>query len=61
MFCYSAYSVLVQKNPNGADKVRTIYVSRSIQRLVLILPVEEQVTPLTVTDDEFTVQCAAQS
>ncbi len=52
--------VLVQRNPNGEDKVRTVHVSRSVQRLVLILPVEEQETPIVVTDDELSVQCAAQ-
>ena len=42
--------VLLQKNARGEDKVQHIRVKRSIQRLVLILPVEEQSTPLVVED-----------
>ena len=53
--------VLLQKNPKGVSNVRVIRVSRSVQRLVLILPVEEQRTPLEVTDDDVTLQCAAHS
>jgi hypothetical protein len=53
--------VLLQKNAKGDDfNTRIIRVTRSVQRLVLILPVEEQSTPLTVTDDEVVVQCASQ-
>jgi hypothetical protein len=52
--------VLLQKNANGVLNTRIIRVSRSIQRLVLILPVEEQHTQLTVMDDEVAVHCAAQ-
>ena len=44
--------VLLQKNSKGEDVVKNITVKRSIQRLALILPVEEQVTPLEVTDNE---------
>ena len=52
--------VLLQKK-NGDDySTRIVRVTRSIQRLILILPIEEQVTPLTVTDDEVVVTCAAQ-
>ena len=51
--------VLLQKNSKGDMNTRIIRVSRSVQRLVLIMPVEEQHTPLVVTDDEVTVQCAA--
>lgn len=52
--------VLLQKNTEGVSKVRVIRVSRSVQRLVLLLPVEEQASPLVVTDDELVVQCASQ-
>ena len=45
--------VLLQKNNKGEDMVRNITVKRSVQRLALILPVEEQVTPLEVTDNEL--------
>ena len=44
--------VLLQKNARGEDKVQHICVKRSIQRLVLILPVEEQSTPLVVEDHD---------
>ena len=44
--------VLLQKNHKGEDVVKNITVKRSIQRLALILPVEEQVTPLEVRDNE---------
>ena len=43
--------VLVQKNPRGEDKVRNIRVKRSVQRLSLILPVEEQSTTLGVEEN----------
>ena len=52
--------VLLQKNSKGEDSVRTIRVSRSVQRLVLILPVEEQDSPLMITDDELVSSCKAQ-
>ena len=45
--------VLLQKNNAGRDVVKNITVKRSVQRLALILPVEEQVTPLEVTDNEL--------
>ena len=53
--------VLLQKNSKGDDTVRVIRVSRSVQRLVLILPVEEQDTPLVITDDEVVTTCTAQA
>ena len=53
--------VLLQKNSKGEDMVRVIRVSRSVQRLVLILPVEEQDTQLTITsDNEIVTTSAAQ-
>ena len=50
--------VLVQKNTKGDFTTRTIRVTRSVQRLVLILPIEEQSASVSVIDDE--VQCAVQ-
>lgn len=43
--------VLIQKGAGGKDKVQRISVKRSIQRLSLILPIEEQSTPLEVEDN----------
>ena len=51
--------VLVQKSQTGDGKVTTIRVKRSVQRLVLILPVEEQVTPVEVEDFETHVECVS--
>ena len=49
--------VNIQKNPSGDDKVSFVYVKRSVQRLVLILPVEEQSAPVEVEDHELFVKC----
>ena len=49
--------VCIQKNPRGEDKVQTIRVRRSVQRLSLILPVEEQSTNLEVKEHDFYVEC----
>ena len=45
---------------NNELRARPIRVTRSIQRLVLILPVEEQSGPLDVVDenDQYRVVCA---
>ena len=51
--------VLVNRDPKGELQTRTVYVSRSIQRLVMVLPVEEQSSSLMVTDDDITVQVSA--
>ena len=51
--------VLVQKSPTGDGKVTTTRVKRSVQRLVLILPVEEQETPVEVKDFESHVECVS--
>ena len=53
------YSI-VQRNPGGEDKVTVVRVNRSIQRLILIMPVEEQTTPLMVKSFDFYVQCTVQ-
>ena len=49
--------VNVQKNSNGDGKVSVVYVKRSVQRLVLILPVEEQLTSVEVEDHGSHVMC----
>ena len=42
---------------NGVVKASTVLVQRSVQRLVMILPVEEQVAPVAVEDHEHFVVC----
>ena len=42
--------VLLKNNPHGEDKIQNIRVKRSVQRLSLILPVEEQLSRLEVED-----------
>ena len=48
----------IEKNPQGEDKVSTMRVARSVQRLVLIMPVEEMSAPVVVKEYEHYVQCA---
>ena len=48
----------VEKNPRGDDVVSTVCVSRAVQRLVLVMPVEELTKPVMVKDHEHFVQCA---
>ena len=48
----------VEKNPRGDDIVTTVCVARAVQRLVLIMPVEELTKPVMVKDHEHFVQCA---
>ena len=48
--------VLVQNTAHGEHRIRVVRVTRSVQRLVLILPVEEQDHPLEVKDDELCSQ-----
>ncbi len=48
--------VLIHNNPKGTDRIRVVRVSRSVQKLVLILPVEEQSDQLEVKDDELCSQ-----
>ena len=51
----------VQRTPEGDGKVSLVRVSRSVQRMVLIMAVEEQTIPLMVKDDDFHVEaCAVQ-
>ena len=48
--------VLVAK---GEEKVRTIRVRHSVQRLVLILPVEEQTSQIEVREHDHAVECCS--
>ena len=48
--------VLLQQNSDTNDRIRVIHVTRSVQRLVLILPMEEQAYPLEVKDDGLSCQ-----
>ena len=48
--------VNVRKDVNGDYKSTVVYVTRSVQRLILILPVEEQETRIMVKDDVCLVQ-----
>lgn len=47
----------VQRNPRGEDKVTTVRVARSVQRLVLIMAVEEMSAPVDVEEYEHCVKC----
>ena len=46
--------VLVQNN-----RIQNILVTRSVQRLILILPVEEQDSPVYIEDNGLRVKCLA--
>ena len=41
----------------GVERIQTIRVKRSVQRLSVILPVEEQSTGVDVNESDFRVQC----
>ena len=41
----------------GEQKTRTIRIQRSVQRLVMIMPVEEQSSVIRVEDDGHCVTC----
>ena len=49
--------VNVETNPGGEDIVSKVRVKRPIQRLVLIMPVEEMSAPVVVKDQGHAVQC----
>ena len=51
--------VIIHSIPHGGDKTQVIYVKRSVQRLALILPVEEQSTQLEVKEHDFYVECTS--
>ena len=50
----------IQSNPRGEEVVTNIHVTRSIQRLVLIMPVEEMTSSIVVKDYDHSVQCVVQ-
>ena len=47
----------IRMSPNGKEIVQVIKVKRSVQRLCLILPVEEQSADVQVNEHEHFVQC----
>ena len=47
----------IQKYPHGGDKIQIIRVKRSVQRLALILPVEEQSSQLQLKEHDLCVEC----
>ena len=48
------------QNSNNELRARPVRVTRSVQRLVLILPVEEQSSPLDIMDDEHQARVSIQ-
>ena len=50
----------IQHNPRGEDDVCTVHVTRSIQRLALIMPVEEMSAPVVVKNYANYVKCVVQ-
>ena len=58
-------SVVVRYNnvQHGTDNPTAIpvRVTRSVQRLVLVLPVEEQSSPLMITDDDHHLSISAEN
>ena len=50
----------VDKDQRGMDVATTVHVKRSVQRLVLIMPIEEMSDPVEVKDYEEGVQCVVQ-
>ena len=52
--------MLQQKNTKSNVKTRVVRVWKSVQKIVQVLPVEEQYSPLVVTNDELVIRFAAQ-
>ena len=50
----------ITHNPQGEDDVSVVRVTRSIQRLALIMPVEEMTSSVVVKDYANSVKCAVQ-
>ena len=48
---------MVEDNPNGEDIVSTTSVKRSVQRLVLVMPVEEMTSTVVVKEYDNLVRC----
>ena len=53
--CYTS----IRSSPQGKEILQAIQVHRSVQRLCVILPVEEQVSGVNVNEHEFYVQCTS--
>ena len=51
----------IRRSPQGKETQQAIQVHRSVQRLCVILPVEEQVSEVNVNEYEFYVQCTSAS
>ena len=52
---------IIRKNAKGDEHVTHMQVKRSVQRLALILPVEESSSPVVVKDYEHSVECATET
>ena len=50
----------IQHNPRGEDDMSVVYVTRSVQRLALIMPVEEMSAPVAVKDYANSVKCVVE-
>ena len=48
---------IVENNPNGEVHVTTTCVKRSVQRLVLVMPVEEMTSTVVVKEHDYFVRC----
>ena len=51
----------IRKNAKGEDLVTHMYVKRSVQRLALILPIEEASSSVVVNDYEHSVVCTTET
>ena len=51
---------LIRTSPQGKETIKPISVKRSVQRLSLILPVEEQTSAVEVKDHENSVRVVVQ-
>ena len=51
----------IRKNNKNEDIVTNVFVKRSVQRLALILPVEESTDSIVVNDYEHSVECATET
>ena len=49
------------RSSQGKDTLQTVRVKRSVQRLCIILPVEEQTADVDVKEHDFYVECTTQN
>ena len=47
----------IRTSPQGKETRQAVQIQRSVQRLCIILPVEEQSAGIDVNEHEFFVQC----